>query len=286
MILHAHAKLNLSLRVRPADAAGMHPLSSLAHSIDWHDDVGLEASDADEIAVAGDPEVPRDETNLAWRAVEAVRSAAGSRRRMALRLVKRIPAAAGLGGGSADAAAALVAAARHLGVGDEQRDGLAPGLGADVPFCLTGGAAWMEGYGERLTPLEPRSGFAVAVVVPPFRLDSGAVYRRWDELGGPDGPALAGRSLPDSLRGSGPLGNDLYPAALDLAPDLGDWAAELTRRWGIPVAMSGSGPALFGFFTTRREAEEAAAAVPGSRAARGCLPAAAGWRDAPAGTLP
>jgi 4-diphosphocytidyl-2-C-methyl-D-erythritol kinase len=156
-----------------------------------------------------------------------------------------------------------------------------------VPFCLAGGAAWMEGHGELLTPVPPPDDFAVAGVVPPFRLGTGAVYRRWDELGCPDGPALEGRVLPVSLRGLAPLTNDLYPAALDLAPELGDWTAELARRWGIPVAMSGSGASLFGYFPTLEEAEEAAAAAaPRARAGRGCLPMPVGWQEAPAGTLP
>ncbi len=287
MTLLARAKVNLSLQVRARDAAGMHPLRSFVQSVDWSDEVGLADAEEDGITVDGDPEVPADEENLAWRAVEAVRGAAATAAPVALSLVKRIPAAAGLGGGSADAAAALVLAARRFGLGDERRDALAPGLGADVPFCLRGGTAWMEGHGEVLTPVPTAADYSLAVVVPPFRLATGAVYRRWDELGGPGGPGISGRALPASLRELAPLVNDLYPAAVDLEPDLGDWAADLARRWGVPAAMSGSGPALFGFFATPDEADEAARiAAAGAGAARGCVPVAAGWLDAPAGTLP
>lgn len=286
MMLQAFAKVNLSLRVGSRDSAGMHPLRSLVRSVDWPDDVSLADADADDVHVTGDPEVPADEDNLAWRAVEAVRRAAGTSRRLALSLVKRIPAAAGLGGGSADAAAALVLAARITGIDDRCRDGLSPALGADVPFCLTGGAAWMEGHGERLTPLPATGDYALAVVVPPFRLAAGDVYRRWDDLEGPQGPAVSGRDLPVSLRDAGPLGNDLYPAAVDLVPELGDWTADLTRRWGVPVAMTGSGPALFGYFAALDEARDAAAAVTGARGMRGCAVVATGWRAPAAGTLP
>jgi 4-diphosphocytidyl-2-C-methyl-D-erythritol kinase len=287
MMLEAFAKVNLSLRVGSRHASGMHPLRSLVRSVDWCDDVRLAPADADAVTVTGDPEVPADEGNLAWRAVEAVRAAAPGRRPLALSLLKRIPSEAGLGGGSADAAAALVLAARLAGLPVPERDALAPGLGADVPFCLVGGAAWMEGYGERLSPATASDDFALAVVVPPLRLATAAVYRRWDELGEPEGPAPAERGLPVSLRDAGPFGNDLFAAAVHIAPELGDWAADLAQRWGVPVAMSGSGPALFGYFPTLDEAAEAAAAAPpGARAARGCAPVAMGWREAPAGTLP
>jgi 4-diphosphocytidyl-2-C-methyl-D-erythritol kinase len=287
MILEAFAKVNLSLRVQSRDASGMHPLRSLVRSVDWGDDVQLEEADADAITVTGDPEVPADEENLAWRAVEAVRVRAAAGRPLALSLVKRIPSAAGLGGGSADAAAALVLAARFAGLPADEPAALAAGLGADVPFCLVGGAAFMEGYGERLSPAPTIDDFALAVVVPPFRLATAAVYRRWDDLGEPEGPAPAERTLPMSLRGAEPLGNDLFAAAVHLAPELGDWAADLARSWGVPVAMSGSGPALYGYFPALEEARDAAAAAPpGARGARGCAPAAMGWREGPAGTLP
>jgi 4-diphosphocytidyl-2-C-methyl-D-erythritol kinase len=190
--------------------------------------------------------------------------------------------AAGLGGGSADAAAALVLAAAMFGVSD--RDRLAPGLGADVPFCLLGGTAWMEGHGERLTPLPPLAGFWLAVAVPPFKVPTAAAYVRWDDLDGPGGPAAPGRDLPPELRPYEPLANDLVPAALSLVPGLGDWAADLRRLWGRAVLMSGSGPAHFAFFPTPSEAEAAAGAVAAARGARACRPVPQGWQ-VPSGTL-
>jgi 4-diphosphocytidyl-2-C-methyl-D-erythritol kinase len=278
------AKVNLSLRVRPPDRSGLHPLRSLAHSVDWPDTLELDDADEDRFTVAGDESVPAGGSNLAVRALEAVRGSA-ARRPVALHLEKRIPAEAGLGGGSADAAAALVLAGRRFGVPPATLETLAPGLGADVPFCLVGGAAWMEGYGERLTAVPAFAGFALAVVVPPLRLATADVYRRWDALGGPEGRAVAGRALPVALREHAPLANDLLPAALDLQPALGDWIADLERRWGVPVLMSGSGPALFGFFPADDEAAGAVEAAEGARAGRMCLPAARGVVDRAGGTL-
>ena len=140
---------------------------------------------------------------------------------------------------------------------------LAPRVGADVPFCLRGGFAWMEGHGERLTAIDdPPVDFAIAVVVPPFFLDTAAVYGRWDRMGEPNGQPVEGKHLPPPLRPFAPFSNDLFPAALDLRPELGDWQAELVDRWERPVMLSGSGPSLFGYFRDHGEATEAADLAP------------------------
>ncbi|MBT8203217.1 MAG: 4-(cytidine 5'-diphospho)-2-C-methyl-D-erythritol kinase, partial [Acidimicrobiia bacterium] len=183
----------------------------------------------------------------------------------------------------ADAAAVLALAAELLGVPAERLPDLALALGADVPFCLSGGLAILEGRGEQITELPAATGYAVAVVVPPFELATPAVYRRWDELDGPEGVPFPTAALPPSLRSFEPLRNDLQPAADALAPELADWREDLARRWGRPVALTGSGPALFGYFL---DEEEAAAAVAGStgRAARAATPVSRGWSRVP-GTL-
>ena len=178
--------------------------------------------------------------------------------------------AAGLAGGSADAAAALVAVEKLWHVPRSTSMTVAAGVGADVPFCLRGGFAWMEGHGERLTAIEPGpTDYALAVVVPPFELATAAVYRCWDRLGEPQGEAVDGKHLPPSLRTFGPFVNDLYPAAVDLRPELGDWQVELANRWERPVMLSGSGPALFAYFGDRSEASEAAGLGPAEARARG-----------------
>ena len=284
MEAEAFAKLNLSLRVRPRDRSGLHPLHSLMQSIEWPDLLTLEEADDDAFSVRG-LAVPDDESNLAWRALEAVRAVAPRPGPAGLSLEKCIPVSAGLGGGSADAAAVLGLAAARYGLPREERDALAPGLGADVPFCLVGGTCLVEEHGERLTGLPPLGGFVLAVVVPPFAVPTEAAYRRWDDLGGPEGPPVPLRDLPVALRAGEPPVNDLLPAALSLVPELGDWVADLGRAWGQAVLMSGSGPALFAFFPTAAEAADAAAVVPGARAARACPPVPQGWR-VPSGTLP
>lgn len=264
----AAAKVNLSLRVESPDASGMHPLLSLVQSFDLCDRLTVASAEEDALDL-GDADLSEGRDNLIWRAVDVLRAETGNTRSMSLTLAKRIPVAAGLAGGSADAAATLVAAAELLGLPQPTVWEVAVRVGADVRFCLQGGFAWMEGHGDRLTALAPvPTDYALAVVVPPFALDTAAVYRRWDRMDEPRGEAVDGKHLPPSLRRFGPLVNDLYPAALDLRPDLGDWRAELIERWQRPVALSGSGPSLFAYFANQVEANEAVELAPTEARAR------------------
>jgi len=270
--LHAPAKLNLSLRISPPDATGMHPLRSLVQTIGRWDILTMAESDEDGLSVIG-ADVPHDGDNLVWQAVHAIRRAGRNDRPIDMTLTKRIPAAAGLGGGSSDAAAALLAYADLVGFDPGALASLAAEVGADVPFLLEGGLRFIEGHGEQLSPKLPQADdYRVVVAVPDFELSTPAVYRQWDLLGGPIGQALPDRAVPPSLRDEEPLANDLYGAAVAIESRVGDWRSELTDRWGRPVAMSGSGPSLFGFFADRAEAEEALGVVPGE--ARGAFVAA------------
>lgn len=275
----APAKINLSLAVFPADASGLHPVRGLTQSIAWHDILAMEESGADRLSVHG-ADLPTGEANLVWKAVSALRERSGNHRRVEMKLWKRIPVAAGLAGGSADAAAALILYADLIGTERALVDEAAARIGADVTFCLHGGRRWMAGYGERIGPaVDGEDRFLVVVAVPPFRLETPVVYRAWDRLGGPRGPRVSGSDLPPAIRAHGPLSNDLYPAAVAIQPLLDDWRAELSVRWERSVLLSGSGPALFGFFVDDQEAEEALALVPGeARSAFSAAPLGHGAR--------
>lgn len=275
----APAKLNLSLEVRPADGSGLHPVRGLTQSIAWHDILTMEESDTDQLAVHG-ADLPSGDDNLVWKAVRVLRERSGERRSVEMKLWKRIPVAAGLAGGSADAAAALTLYAELVGAHRGIVDEAATRIGADVTFCLYGGRRWMAGYGERIGPvIEGDDGFQVVVAVPPFQLETAAVYRTWDRLGGPKGPRASSSDLPPAIRAQGPLANDLYPAAISIEPVLDDWRAELNVRWERAVLLSGSGPALFGFFVDEQEADEALALVPGeARSAFSAAPLGYGAR--------
>lgn len=271
----APAKLNLSLRVFSPGPDGYHPLDSIVVTVDWYDQVRIAESEADRLSVDGE-ESPAGRDNLVWKAIRFLRDTTGDRSKLLMELSKRIPAGAGLGGGSSDAAAAIVAAADLLGLATPDAGSLFT-IGADVPYFLTGGLAHMSGRGERIEPLTSHLAVAIAVVVPTVELSTPDVFRRWDVLGEPEGPRIPGRDLPPGLRGLEPLQNDLWPAALDLSPELGDWRSELQAAWGTTVSMTGSGSALFAFFPARDEAEDAVRAIDVAfRARRAVVPVAHG----------
>lgn len=259
----APAKLNLSLEVRARDGSGLHPVRGLTQSIGRYDSLTMEESDKDRLKVCGADDVPDDGDNLVWKAVGALRRLTRRDRRVSLELRKRVAMAAGMGGGSSDAAAALLLYRRLIGGTTGALDRPAAMIGADVTFCLYGGLRRISGYGERVgPPMEESEGLFVVVSVPPFLLETPRVYRAWDILDGPRGPVVAGHYLPPSMRVHGPLRNDLYPAAVACEPLLDDWRAELESRWDRRVLLSGSGPALFGFFVDEGEANEALALAP------------------------
>jgi 4-diphosphocytidyl-2-C-methyl-D-erythritol kinase len=278
MRAEAYAKINLALNVFPRSADGFHPVRGIFQSVSLADVVELRPATEDAIEVSND-EAPADETNLAWRALDTARRTARVIQPAAVVIRKEIPSGAGLGGGSADAAAMLGIAMRRFGLDPDDASEIAEGLGSDVPFSFVGGTCLAEGRGERLTPMEPLAGCAVALVVPPFSMSTPAVYARWDALDGPTGEVIADVHLPPQLRGGLPIRNDLLPAAMAIDERIGDWRSDLRNRWGVPIAMTGSGSALFGFFPSMDEATSAIGAVDvPSRLAVAVEPTPHGWR--------
>ncbi|MFP4552562.1 MAG: 4-(cytidine 5'-diphospho)-2-C-methyl-D-erythritol kinase [Actinomycetota bacterium] len=260
----APAKLNLSLLVSPPRSDGYHPLESLVQTIEWCDhllvDLGEEGVDTFESDI---------EDNLVAQALAELRKTAQVPP-LALELIKEIPVAAGLGGGSSDAAAALLAGSDFGEIDQSNLPDVAHRVGADVTLFLTGGTLMIRGVGYEIESLRPLDDFAVAVVVPDFGLVTKDVYQRWDTLEGPEGASVPDERLPPSLRGGMPMRNDLLPAAVDLEPRLGDFMADISSVWGTTVGLTGSGSACFGFFATLDEATDAATAVTGlTREARG-----------------
>jgi 4-diphosphocytidyl-2-C-methyl-D-erythritol kinase len=268
----APAKLNLVLRVGAPGADGLHPLCSLFASIDLCDELVLRERGGGEEDVVTCPGVTGE--NLAARALAAFRERAGLPA-MDLRIEKRIPVAAGLGGGSADAAATLRAANRLAGeplAAAELRE-LAEDLGSDVPSQVEPGHALVQGVGNHVEPVDLLPLHAVLVPAEPG-LSSAEVYAELDRLrGSPAAPPGSAALDPAPLRvlAAGPpgelaaaLSNDLEPAALSLRPELAD-TLEALRAAGAPAAaVSGSGPTCFALFERRDAAEGAAAAVPGA----------------------
>lgn len=254
----APAKLNLSLHVFPPVAGGRHPLDSIVQTIEWCDRLDVAVGEPpDSLEVKGrDVEA---EENLVLTAVREARSEL-ELPPLEIVLEKHLPIAAGLGGGSSDAAAALLAAGDLVG-SQPGLSSIAARVGADVPLFLTGGTLCMTGFGEEIEVLRALTGFAVAVVQPDFGLVTGEVYARWDELEGPLGEPLPEQYLPPRLRDGMPMRNDLLPAALDLEPRLGDFMADVRAAWETAVCLTGSGSACFGYFASVDEAGDAAASV-------------------------
>jgi 4-diphosphocytidyl-2-C-methyl-D-erythritol kinase len=248
----AYPKLTLSLRVLGRRADGFHDLDALVVSLGQPHDVveayAVPAPGGVQVEVVGDEaavDVPTDHRNLAFIAAEKLLVRAG-RSGHGVRLVvrKQIPAGAGLGGGSADAAAALLAVRRLLevDVDDAGVDELAAEIGSDVSFCVRGGAAWMRGRGEVIESVALPQGLAFVVAIPRFRLSTPDVYRKWDELGGP----RATRSVPAPRRVDAllpELANDLEPAAEAVEPGLVEFRHALEAATGRPALLAGSGSA-------------------------------------------
>ncbi len=271
----APAKVNLYLRVTGRRAAdGYHLLDSLAVFGPAADALAAAPAPAGlALAVTG-PEaaaLAAEPDNLVLRAARALAAAAGlADPAAALTLEKRLPVASGIGGGSADAAAALRALDRlwGTGLGTRRLEAVAAGLGADVPVCVAGSPARMQGVGEILAPAPPLPRFALLLANPRLALPTPAVFRARAAAGaGFSAPtALPAGGWPDAaalaadLRG---LGNDLEAAAIGLCPPIAGVLAALAAQPGCLVArMSGSGATCFGLFATAVEADAAAAALP------------------------
>lgn len=248
----AYPKLNLSLRVVGRRADGYHEIESLVVSLGQPHDVleafAVPAPGGVRVEVSGvevGEDVPSDHRNLAFIAAEKLLVRAGrSGHGVRLVLRKHIPAGGGLGGGSADAAAALLAVRRLLDVDVDDAGvlALAAEVGSDVPFCVRGGAAWMRGRGEIIEPLSVPTGLAFVVAIPPFRLSTPDVYRAWDELGSP----RSERVVPSPRRLASVISelvNDLEPAAEALQPRLLEFRAALEAAAGAPALLAGSGSA-------------------------------------------
>lgn len=286
------AKLNLTLAVGPRRPDGYHDLESLVTPITLCDELSFEPRDPNPDAprftlACDDPTIPVDATNLVLRAATALDAALSDPRPLGdmfrrdptrpsllsghFTLKKRIPAGAGLGGGSSNAAGALKLLAQHVDYSPSSSplQAIAARIGSDVPLFLAESPVIMRGRGEQITPLKlPHAGFAV-VVMPQIHCSTAAVYAAFDALPPPPerpraADALAGaKSLEDLM----PLGfNDLEEPAFRVAPPLRELHHQLQQF--APFRLTGSGSALFTLVSNRPRAEEIAAEVRTCTAAR------------------
>ena len=238
---HAPAKLNLALHVRRRRTDGYHDLETIFAFTNFGDTLSAEPADTLTLQVRGPFASAAGDDNLVLRAARALNAACGIERGAALILDKRIPVAAGLGGGSADAAAALRLLTRLWSL-DLPLAGIAESLGADVPACLASRTSFATGSGAVLTPLDDRwAGSPVLLVNPRVAVPTGPVFAAWDGIDrGPLDPA----SPLATLR------NDLTAPATHIAPVIAEVLAWLTGQGATLARMSGSGATCFALFAT------------------------------------
>ncbi|MCL2467113.1 MAG: 4-(cytidine 5'-diphospho)-2-C-methyl-D-erythritol kinase [Micrococcales bacterium] len=272
--VRAPGKVNLSLRAAAPGPDGYHPLVTVFQAVSVYEDVVATA--ADDITVSmtgtGDQIVPTDSSNLAVRAAQLLASRAGISDGVHLHIDKRVPVAGGMAGGSADAAAALVATDELWGTGASREDLLDLGrqLGADVPFALMGHTAVGTGRGDMLTPAMVVGEFHWALAFAEHGLSTPRVFSALDDLRGDEVP----ESDPDSdielmqaLRTGDPhalgeaLHNDLQPAALHLLPDLGRTVQTARDAGALGVVVCGSGPTVAALGRNRAHAQVVAASL-------------------------
>jgi len=254
--LMAFAKVNYALDVLGLRPDGYHEVSTVMQSISLADEVGLQRA-AGGFDLSVEPEgveigaQERNTTYLAWKALQRL---IGEELPVRVTLRKRIPAGAGLGGGSADAAGVLVGLNELFGlgllVGDLRKVGAT--LGADVPFCISGGTALGEGVGEILTPLPAPPIHHLVVAKPPGSADTGEIYHAFDEAITQSMrsvetvvSALRSGSLPALASATG---NDLTPVTRNFVPEVAALEQTLLASGALGASMSGSGTAVYGIF--------------------------------------
>jgi 4-diphosphocytidyl-2-C-methyl-D-erythritol kinase len=255
--IHAFAKINRSLRVLGVAADGYHEIRTVFQSIQLHDTLTIRRARGPFRLACSDPECPADRTNLVWRAAGAMWHAAGRRgspRDVAISITKRIPIAAGLGGGSSDAAAALRGLAAMWRVDARRLPAIAASLGADVPYFLEGGTVLGLGRGDVLYPLLDAPRAWVTLVLPEFGVSTQDAYEWFDR----DAPVA--RRPPDAAARD--TGNDLERPVARRHPEIARIVSALRRVGAVQAAMTGSGSTVFGLFGSRAAAVRAVENLP------------------------
>jgi 4-diphosphocytidyl-2-C-methyl-D-erythritol kinase len=267
----AHAKINLDLRVLGMRTDGFHELRTVFQAITLHDTVECVPRDGPFVIECETAGVPLDESNLVWRAASVLWRAlrrVDEVHGVVVRLHKRIPLQAGLGGGSSDAAATLVALARlwRVPVKPNQLTDIASTLGADVPFFLSGGTALGLGKGDEVYPLADLPQHWVVLLIPGFGVSSRDAYAWYDQ------ERQLGRLHPlepQHVPGPWPsraaqMINDLEAPIARHHPEIDQMRTALKRAGALAAAMTGSGSTVFGLFQKRKEALAAVERLSGS----------------------
>ena len=257
----AYAKINWMLRVTGRRPDGYHDLETIFQTISLRDTLSFTPSETLSLQ-CDDPAVPTDQSNLVMRAAHAL-----GVDNVAISLHKRIPAGGGLGGGSSDAAATLVALARQ-GISQDRLQKIALTLGSDVPFFLTGGTAYATGRGEQLVPLSGVAGIPLLLVLPEERMSTARAFGMLRKYSAPLGLERSRRLVSDGSLPVGELINDFEEPVFAELPQLRRWKERLSACGATFASMSGSGSTLFGVFATVVARDAAAEQFPDVRVER------------------
>lgn len=258
--LKAPAKVNYRLDVLSRRPDGYHELRMIMQRVDLCDDISITVSDTPGVSVfCGKEGVPDGPGNIAWRAADALLQRSGRTEGLVIRIDKRIPVAAGLGGGSSDGATVLMGVNELLGLGYSKQELMAIGvtLGADVPFFIFQRPALAEGIGDRLTPLERTPDAWIVLVNPNIHVSTAWVYQNLQLT------RVVERAKLPSFIGevaelSALLANDLEAVTIGRFPIIEEIKEQLVAAGAISSMMSGSGPTVFGLFEGEAEARRAA----------------------------
>lgn len=268
----ARAKINLGLDIVGKRSDGYHLLRTVMQTISLSDDITVELKKGKpyqntiEVFTDGDDLIPADSDNLCIKAADVMTTDFDLQDSFSIKLYKHIPSQAGLGGGSADAAAVMRAVKCLTGVNVLPRDleTMAVRIGADVPFLIRGGTRFAEGIGEVLNPIEDAPEKPVLIVKPDFSVNTGLAYKRYDEAAILEHPDMdfirtdlnkGGRAWMEKL------GNVFYELMKDQYPGLTELIAELKADGAMGASMTGSGSACYGIFESEEERDRAIKAI-------------------------
>ena len=251
MTTRAYAKINLGLRVLRKRSDGYHDIETVFHQFDLYDELTFRLHENDIRITSNDPALPTDHSNLSFKAAQLLRDLTGVQEGVEIMIAKNIPMGAGLGGGSADAAATLTSLASlwNLELTPHEFDTLALSLGSDVPFFLQGGTAYATERGEKLQPLSLRLPYWIITVTPPVNVSTAAAYKNLG-LNEESKPLVGFHSVlqehvHDAAALRKYLQNDFEPVVFNLYPEIKSLKEEMSSEGAEVVLMSGSGSSVF-----------------------------------------
>lgn len=266
--LKALGKINLGLDILGQRANGYHDVRMVMQTVYLYDRVFLEKSKTPGAEIASNLNfLPVNENNIAYKAAKLLQQEFGLSQGVKITLDKHIPVAAGMAGGSADAAAVLFGMNRmfELGLSEKELKERGVRLGADVPYCIMRGTVLAEGIGEVLTPLPPLPKCYVLIAKPPLSASTETVYEKYDALAQVEHPdidqIIKGIEQADIRQVAAHMGNVLEQVMLPEYPVIGRVKEAMLEMGALGAMMSGSGPTVFGIFESRSTAKKAAAEI-------------------------